>query len=708
MFKLNSGYQMKFILILAVLCTAFLMLSGTAMAATYEIDDETDFATFLLDSSKWGEDSTYNLNTDIDIGNVAAFSPIGSDAQPFKGTLEGNSHTISNFTYGSSTSGTRSDSAIGIFGYTEDAVIQNVKFDDIVITVHSNAGTVVGMAKNTTFSNIQVTNSDINGNQDGWLDGGINFGGIVGLTMTASEISDCSFSGNVSGSNSTGGIAGDFIGVCTNSSSTGLITGDARVGGLLGNAIGTITDSFSEADVSSDSGNVVIAGLGGLIGTFYGGSISNCNSSGDVDIIFPASVVNESCGGFIGIASYASSELRSSISNCNSTGNVSGDTYVGGFAGAIIGNVSNCQAFGNVTGNRYSGGFVGRLSNDSFISNCSATGSVQTNTISSSNFYRGFGGFVGFMNNSAEISNCYSEGFIDVSLFDVGGFVGIMGMTSVISECYTIGAFVNGNSNVGGFVGLMNNSSKIEKSFAGPSDVSGNSNVGGFVGIMNNATKIENAYAEPLSISATGSNVGGFVGNMAGTASIINTYVPYETFAGSGAITTGIVDSFYANATLTNPADVGRLNSVTLADLKKIETFQTEGGYVSTSWVITSDSSSSIWYIDENNDYPRFVPVPSDSGSSSGSGQATIVDSTTPRPAAPGGPMSPAPSDESASDPDSSENSSGSSNGSENSAKKGSGYFLWILFILGALIILGWFFFIVLRKKDNEDEEKNR
>ena len=716
MFKLNSGYQTKFILFLTLLCTAFLLLSGTAMAATYNINDETDFAIHLLDTTKWGEDSTYNLTADIDMGNVSGFGAIGSDVNPFKGTLEGNGYTISNLTYGRSTSGARGDSAVGIFGYTEDAVIQNVKFDDITIIAHSNAGTVVGMAKNTTFSNIQVTNSDIIGNMSGWLSGGIYYGGIVGRTITASEISDCSFSGNVSGSNDVGGIAGDFIGVCTNSSSTGLITGGRRTGGLLGNATGTITDSFSEADISSGSGIEGFSGLGGLIGTFYGGSISNCNSSGDVDAILSDGGTGL-CGGFIGIISY-SSESHSSISNCNSTGNVSGGEQVGGFAGSISGNVSNCQAFGNVIGNRHVGGFVGRISSpvDDFssISNCSATGSVQSNMSSTNSHQHGFGGFVGYMNNTSKISNCYSEGFIDTLLYEAGGFVGTMSNASVISECYTLGASVNGAANVGGFVGYMNNTSKIEKSYAGPSDVSGTafnngiSNVGGFVGSMNHTSKIENAYAEPLSVSATGSNIGGFVGNMTGTASIINTYVPYETFAGSGAITTGIVDSFFTNATVTNPANVGGLNSVTLSNLKKINTFKTAGGYVSTSWDITPSRTSSVWYVDEGIDTPRFGLIDTSSNGGSGSGNATIVDPSAPRQPVTEEPKTPVSSNES-----SSNNSSGGSGGSSGaggsngtgSAEEKSGSFPWLLIAFGALIVLGCLFFILYRRRKDEENQ---
>ena len=303
---------------------------------------------------------------------------------------------------------------------------------------------------------------------------------------------------------------------------------------------------------------------------------------------------------------------------------------------------------------------------------------------------------------------------------NVGGFVGFL-EDSAITECYAVASSIVGSSNVGGFVGNMSGNqsqnSIISECYAVVSSISGEDSVGGFVGDLGEYSIIENTYTEPVSVTASGSNSSGFIGhrlmNIAPATYLIkNSYTSYETFASwtDPDYMEGIVDCFYANATVTNPANVGRLNSVTLADLKKIETYQTEGGYVSASWVITSDSSSSIWYIDEDNDYPRFVPASSsddsgsDSSSGSGSGQATIVDSRTSRPTVPEDSMNSVPSDEPASDSDSSENSSGGSDGSTDSVKKGS-FFLWILLVLGALIVSGWFFFILFKRRNDEENQ---
>ena len=711
MFKLNSGYQMKFILFLTLLCAAFLLLSGTAMAVTYEITNEADLATYLLDESKWAEGATFNLSADIDVRNIPGFKPIGSAGKVFSGTLEGNNHTISNLTY-SEFGDEYTHLDLGFFGYTEDSVIQNVKFNDInIFGKEASVGAVVGQAERTAFSNIHITNSVINGGYGTYDSGGT--GGMVGW-LNNSTITNCSFSGDVSGYLMVGGLVGTFYsGSCTLSSSVGTVAGNNETGGFIGALIeGTVTNSSSDAVFSHFDPTNTSAGIGGFLGGMGDASVSDCNSSGyfNGDNIYPLEST-VMCGGFAGAI------YLGSVSNCKSDVDVSGGEGVGGFVGAMHeGSVSNCSSAGNVSGRYRTGGFAG----DSFASlifDCSSTGSLNVTGVGSY-----IGGFIGAVWNNSQIQRCFSTGNIDMDgpyqVSNVGGFVGFM-EDSAIAECYAVASSIIGSSEVGGFVGNMSGSqsqnSIISECYAVVSSISGEDSVGGFVGDLGEYSIIENTYTEPVSVTASGSNSSGFIGHrltniVPATYLIKNSYTSYETFASwtDPDYMEGIVDCFYANATVTNPANVGRLNSVTLADLKKIETFQTEGGYVSASWVITSDSSSSIWYIDEDNDYPRFVPASSsddsgsDSSSGSGSGQATIVDSRTSRPTVPEDSMNSVPSDEPASDSDSSENSSGGSDGSTDSVKKGS-FFLWILLVLGALIVSGWFFFILFKRRNDEE-----
>jgi len=191
--------------------------------------------------------------------------------------------------------------------------------------------------------------------------------------------------------------------------------------------------------VSGGSGSYY---AGGLVGFNYGGSISNCYSTG---VVSGYSYV----GGLVGVNYY-----NGSISNCYSTGAVSGGyDYVGGLVGYNYGggSIINCYSTGAVSGYYDVGGLVGQ--NHSSISNCYSTGVVSGSGYS-------VGGLVGL--NSGSIINCYSTGTVSGSYY-VGGLVGYnYGGGSSIINCYSMGT-VSGSQYVGGLVGR--NSGSVGSSF---------------------------------------------------------------------------------------------------------------------------------------------------------------------------------------------------------------------------------------------------
>src|SRR5689334_2981852 len=64
--------------------------------------------------------ATYCLANDIDASAKANFIPIGTGAAPFTGRFYGHGHVIRNLTI------TSSRELLGLFGYTDQAVIQDV------------------------------------------------------------------------------------------------------------------------------------------------------------------------------------------------------------------------------------------------------------------------------------------------------------------------------------------------------------------------------------------------------------------------------------------------------------------------------------------------------------------------------------------------------------------------------------------------------
>ncbi|MBR5011067.1 MAG: hypothetical protein IKY12_00760, partial [Clostridia bacterium] len=78
----------KILLVTALTALFVGVLAFSASAATYTIKNATDFKTYLYDSSLWGGNHTYNITTDS-IVLTGTQTPIGNNATPFKGTING-------------------------------------------------------------------------------------------------------------------------------------------------------------------------------------------------------------------------------------------------------------------------------------------------------------------------------------------------------------------------------------------------------------------------------------------------------------------------------------------------------------------------------------------------------------------------------------------------------------------------------------------
>ena len=217
---------------------------------------------------------------------------------------------------------------------------------------------------NKAIKNIIVNPVDTVSNQGffGYVDGG----SIKNVSLV-----DC----NISGENAVGGLAGR-VGNCeiTNCSVTGVVSGTQNVGGLIGTAT-AISEIDSCSSIASVDGRGAVGGLIGAVGS--NALISNSYSKGNV--IGRGSEI----GGFAGLISHNTA----TVSRCYATGNVSGTRYVGGFVGQhlssqvlstttpISSTIQNCYATGNVSGTiDYLGGFVGK--NEGSIGNCYAIGTV--------------------------------------------------------------------------------------------------------------------------------------------------------------------------------------------------------------------------------------------------------------------------------------------------------------------------------------------
>ncbi len=145
------------------------------------------------------------------------------------------------------------------------------------------------------------------------------------------------------------------------------------------------------------------------------------------------------------------------------------------FGSAVDASISGIGLTGvDITGNDYVGGLAGYL-NNSKISNCSVTGSVEGNDY--------VGGLAGYLASSSEVNYCYASAGVEGRWY-VGGLVGYSWESSV-GNSYSTGT-VSGSSSLGGLVGYLGSSS-INNSYS-TGTVSGSSSLGGLVGQQNLAT----------------------------------------------------------------------------------------------------------------------------------------------------------------------------------------------------------------------------
>jgi filamentous hemagglutinin family protein len=224
----------------------------------------------------------YVLGADIDAsatsGWAGGFNSVGyyriSDvnSKEFTGKFDGLGHTISNLSIN------RTDGSFGLFGWTKNALLQNVGLLNVAISGGSNGstGALVGRADAGTI----IRNT--------YVDGGSVYsstqtvGGLVGAAMATSAISysyaNVSVSAGLGGGSSNawaGGLVGINNGAISYSYATGSVSapvGDAaanEIGGLVGRQnAGGISNSYATGAVSGNNT------LGGLVGNKTGGSIT--------------------------------------------------------------------------------------------------------------------------------------------------------------------------------------------------------------------------------------------------------------------------------------------------------------------------------------------------------------------------------------------------------------------------------------------------
>ncbi len=344
----------------------------------------------LVNSGNGYEDYVATLTVDVDLDNQE-WTEIGTGIRSgssytgyaFKGTFNGNDHTITGLKISSSSN---ADAAKGLFGVLDGATVKNLTIDaDVAVSTNELAGALAGFVVNgSTIMDVTVNgklvickgggvvgrmtidgtiqnctnNAEITGS-------GANVGGIVGAAYYNAEgktmkISNCVNNGNITNTTGTvGGIVGLSCAEVSGCSNYGTVTGNgADVAGIIAEQqnSGSVTDCHNYAEITNNSSAY---GTGGVIGWIrYSGAAS----------AYPVKEVVK-------------------VTNCSNSANITGGNDAGGIVGtvynyAILTSCSNTAE--KISAKTFAAGIIGNVQSDGGSAISGLDYSVEINQCTSS------------------------------------------------------------------------------------------------------------------------------------------------------------------------------------------------------------------------------------------------------------------------------------------------------------------------------------
>ena len=185
----------------------------------YLICTPTQLQALGADPSNWEHKHYRVMAKRLDLSNLSGtdYNIIGSAAQPFHGSFDGNGVVVEGLEYVDSNT-----DYVGLFGYVGKATILHVMVKDAKLQGRNYVGALAGRLSGGSVQNV-FSSGDVRGNN--------SIGGVIGAVPSSSWLH---------GSYSTASVAGN-----------------TRVGGVVGNAqSGWVGNSFSIGNVSGATGEV--------------------------------------------------------------------------------------------------------------------------------------------------------------------------------------------------------------------------------------------------------------------------------------------------------------------------------------------------------------------------------------------------------------------------------------------------------------------
>jgi hypothetical protein len=543
----------------------------------------------------------YELTADIDLSagtetwnNVSAngWLPI-PDTQYI--SFNGNNKTINGLTM------TQHIDGLGLFAQLRNANVQNLNFTNVSIdqsgaTTKSWAGALLGRGNNLNIRNVHVRDANVIGSRFDI--------GLLGGEIKVSNVSNVSSSGVVGAANTSigsdadrdkfpdklGGLFGEFDGNLDDARSSATVNGYAQqgsyivygqdIGGLVGDFLwGNLTNSYATGDV------IGTQNVGGLAGSICCGDVYNVYATGSVHVVSRATqFVPRSAGGLFGLYdccgvishSYATGDVTVTVTDAGNS-SVRG---VGGFIGyhSGYGSTTDSYATGNVsvvveeTSNTRDvfevGGFYGDWGCCGGDVRNYATGDVTVVNNSTNGSVRYVGGYSGALWCCGTVEDLKATGDVTVTMKenrfaqDIGGLVGHSSSEMAYNNVRAEG---NVNVNYGRRVGALVGHSDVSNMYFDSSAI-GNvtvgsdeaAQVGGFIGFAVGAHHIERSSSSgtvsvaPAGSATSVSQVGGFIGAANGTLDIADSFTRSDVTVTEGTLVGGFIGSTLRSTVLMN------------------------------------------------------------------------------------------------------------------------------------------------------------
>ncbi|MBE8951553.1 MAG: hypothetical protein SR1Q7_00205 [Quinella sp. 1Q7] len=536
------------------------------------------------------EGLNFKLAADLDLSSVANWTTIGYRDNPFRGTFDGDGHTISNLTI------TGKSKYVGLFGNVgKGGTVQNVTLDNVNVSGKDSVGGLIAYNYESRITNCKINTCNINGEYF--------VGGLIGSNY--GEVNDCAvIGGTVNGWGRVGGLIGVGGGTIKNNFVNATVYGESLTGGLVGAAEGTINDNFYYSNVGgiginygTESNNTRLYKLtlpdgvvanGDGIKTFYdvlyaakgstitfdtlpgvilSGELAPVTvSDADIDLSNAVTVVTKLWGSASGADGSADNPfLIGTVEDLQYLAEyVNGGKDSAGFTFKLAGNIdmSGVEDFTPVgdESNPFNGTFDG---GDFKISNLKVSGND----------------YVGLFGNVGEDGTVQNVALENV---DIGGnerVGGVVGYNNGTVTGGTVSGTVSGEYGVGGLIG-RNNGTVTEGTFSGK--VNGGRYIGGLVGQNNNGGTVTGSFAD--AIVRSNPRVGGaLVGSNSGTVSD-NFYHSNRNAIGSGKGTASNNTRLYKltlpDGVIANGDNVETFDGVAYAPRNSNVTFTVKPGYV--------------------------------------------------------------------------------------------------------------------------------